>query len=76
MAGVVAETRAADAAASRDLAGSMGFFLREAALPAVQAFNGAGASTLLPATLAPEETGCKSCPEAVAVKQRIKRLGM
>ena len=49
VAGVVAEAQVAHAAALRNAAGSMRTFLREAALPAVWAANGAGALWLLPA---------------------------
>ena len=49
MADAVAEAHEAHAAARRDLTGSARAFLNETALPAVQALNGAGAPTLLPA---------------------------
>ena len=47
--GALAEAHATHAAALKDPAGSMTTFLREAALPAVQAMNRAGALTLRPA---------------------------
>ena len=49
VADVVTEAHEAHAAAQHDPAGSARAFLREAALPAVRAPNGAGAPTLLPA---------------------------
>ena len=45
----VAKAHEAHAAAGRDLTGSARAFLKESALPAVRALNGAGAPTLLPA---------------------------
>ena len=49
VADAVAEAHEAHAAARRDLTGSARAFLKETALPAVRALNGAGAPTLLPA---------------------------
>ena len=49
VADAVAEAHEAHAAARCDLAGSARAFLKETALPAVRALNGAGAPTLLPA---------------------------
>ena len=49
VAGAVTNAHAAHAAPWQDAAGSMRTFLREAALLAVRALNGAGSPTLLPA---------------------------
>ena len=49
VADAVAEAHEAHADARRDLTGSARAFLKETALPAVRALNGAGAPTLLPA---------------------------